>query len=138
MSEFVEAQPEMLLGRGYDVLGNEVRQAGVVGVPMIPAGAAGGSGEWSIEIIRSRDEFAKALSIEAGASVGFAGFKASMKASFMDRCKVTSEATFCIMRLVQMNAFELLDKPRLTDEAEELLRLISQDPGKRKRFVERF
>ena len=126
-------QEGMALGFGYDEVRGDPKQRAVVGRSGPPDNAAGQSGEFNLVLLKSAEEFDEALDISARVGGGFGLFQGSAKFGFKKRCKVSSEAPFCALRVVAINAYEQLTNPELTEEAQTLLR-----NGNMKRFRERF
>jgi hypothetical protein len=137
--EMVESFPGMLVGRGVDTtLGDTKSSIAVTGPVGIPAGESGKQGGIDFQQINTVEDFDKAINISASVSYGVSLFGASLgasaKASYRDQCKLSTQATFCVVRFVIQNALEtFLDTPQLSEEAFELLKL-----GKTERFRERF
>lgn len=126
-------QPNLRLGAGYDEVRGEAKQVGVTGVASSPSDAAGQQGDFNALIVQSSEEFDDATNISAEASGGYGLFSASAKMDFKRRSKVSSQATFCVLRVFAQNAYQQLTEPVLTDDAMELLR--NQNA---QRFRERF
>ncbi|WP_156458113.1 hypothetical protein [Sphingomonas sp. Leaf412] len=121
------------VGAGYDVVRGEAKQEAVVGELEVTQDAAGQSGDMTFIQTHTSEEVDKALEIDAEIKVGVGPFGGSAKMSFREKCKVSQEATFCIVSVTAYNAYQQLVRPRLSDEALELL-----STGKRDRFRERF
>lgn len=120
-------------GAGYDVVRGEAKQEAVVGELQSMEDASGQSGDMTFIQTQTSDEVDTALEIDAEVKVGVGPFGGSAKMSFREKCKVSSEATFCIVSVSAYNAYQQLVRPRLSDEALDLL-----STGKRDRFRERF
>lgn len=134
--DIVEYLPGMELGRGFDLLENDPKILPAVKGNVGKLGRAKGqvSGAYDILIVRSIDEFQQALGIDASVSVGLGVAGGSVKAKFEEKCKVTSEATFCVVSFSAVNApMSLRGEVALTDEALELLQLKDE-----RRFRQRY
>ena len=137
--EIVEPFPGMLIGRGVDTTtGDTKASVAVVGEVGVPDGAGGSKGDFNFLQVDTASSFDKAVNADVSVSYGTSIFGksigASAKTSYRDRCKISNQATFCVIRFVIENAFEtFLETPRLSEEAFELLKL-----NKTERFRERF
>jgi hypothetical protein len=134
--DIVEALPGMELARGYDFPKDDpkILQAVEGKAGKIPKAKGQVSAEYDFMIVRSVSDFQQALGVDAnvGINVGFAG--GSAKTSFEEKCKVTSEATFCLVSFRAINApISLRGEVKLTDEALRLLQLKDT-----KRFRQRY
>ena len=134
--DIVEFLPGMELGRGYDLLRSDPKILSAVKgkIGKLPMGKGQVSAEYNFSIVQSVDEFQKALGIDASVSVGLGVAGGSAKAKFEENCKVTSEATFCVVSFKALNApMSLRGDIELEDEAMELLQLKDE-----RRFRERY
>lgn len=120
-------------GAGYDCVRGEAKQEAVIGELAPMPDAAGQSGEMTYIQTQTSDEVDTALEIDAEVKVGVGPFGGSAKMSFREKCKVSNEATFCVLSVNAYNAYQQLVRPRLSDEAKALLAT-----GKTERFRERF
>jgi hypothetical protein len=83
-------------------------------------------------IVNDAEAFEDSLGINTSISGGWGPFGASAKAEFKKKCKVSRQATFCVLRFSAVNAFRTFtDEVRLSADADELIRL-----GDMKRFGE--
>src|SRR5262249_6461807 len=94
---------------------------------------AGQSGDSNFLLVQSSDDYDQALDINAEAGGGFGLFAAHGKFSFKQRCKVSSQATFCVIRVRATHPYQQLVDPKLSTDAWELLANRNE-----KRFRERF
>ncbi len=131
--ELINWTPGMRIGAGYDVVRGDEKQEAVTGSIEKPVNAAGQQGEMSFVMATSSDEVDKALDISASIKVGVGPFGGSAKMKFHESCKVSNRATFCVISVHATNAYEQLVKPKLSAEADALLRA-----GNKDRFRERF
>jgi hypothetical protein len=138
--EIFEYKPGMELGKGYDKVKADVKIGSAVkGTTSSSDDAPGNIGSYDFLLIESYRDFESALGIDTSIGGGIPGIGGSFKFQFKDKCKVTKEATFCMMCFQVLNAFETFnDDIELTDDARELLLLGNTDPDKNKRFEERF
>jgi|GEM_PF-4903158 len=124
--------PGLDYGAGHDSVRGEARQTAVQGTLAPPVAAAGQQGDSNLLIVQSATDFDQIIGIDA--EIGTAGlFSGNAKFSFKQRSKVSSQATFCILRVFATNAFVQLQHPQLTPEAVELLKAKNTT-----RFRERF
>lgn len=131
--ELIDWTPGMRVGAGYDEVRGEEKQEAVIGTLEKPINATGQQGQASFVLATNSDEVDKALDINASIKVGVGSFGGSAKMKFHESCKVSNQATFCVISVNATNAFEQLVKPKLAPEAQELLAA-----GKKDRFRERF
>lgn len=133
--EVIGALPGMEVGNGFDTVSNDVKVSRAVkGNVRTSPGATGQAGGFSLVIVRGSEEFDDALDVSASARGGIGPFSGSAKASFKQKCKVSTEALFCVLSFNATNALESFHgEPTLSEDAEELLRL-----GKMERFRTRF
>lgn len=131
--ELINWAPGLRVGAGYDIVRGEEKQEAVVGTIERPINAAGQQGEMSFVLATNSDEVDKALDINASINVGVGPFSGSAKMKFHESCKVSNQATFCVISVNATNAFEQLVSPKLTPEA-----LVLLAAGKKDRFRERF
>jgi hypothetical protein len=133
--EIVEWLPGMELGKGFSKLSGDVKVSPAVRGETGPsAGATGQKGGYSFEVVTGTEEFNQLLEVGASVSAGLGPFRASAKAKFAERCKISTMSTVCVLSFHATNAFETFHgEIELTPDAEELLRL-----GDKKRFRERF
>jgi hypothetical protein len=124
--DIVEALPGMELGRGYDLLKSDPKILTAVNGKTGKLDGSGGqvSAEYNFSIVDSVSDFQQALGVDVSMSVNMGLAGGSMKTSFEEKCKVTSEATFCLVSFKAINApVSLRGNVRLDDEAMELLAL---------------
>ncbi len=122
--------------RGYDLLGSDPKILPAVKgkIGKLPMAKGQVSAEYNFSVVHSVDEFQQALGIDASVSVGLGVAGGSAKAKFEEKCKVTSEATFCVVSFKALNApMSLRGDIELEDEAMELLQLKDE-----RRFRERY
>ena len=131
--DIVDWAPGLRVGAGYDVVRGDEKQEAVVGQLEKPLNASGQQGDSSFLLATSSDEVDTALDVNASIKVGAGPFGGSAKMDFHKRCKVSNEATFCVISVHATNAYEQLVRPKLSPEAEALLAA-----GKKDRFRERF
>lgn len=125
-------KPDLVLGAGYDEVRGEPKQRAVIGT-LGKETQQGQIGDFDLLTVTTEDDFNSALGIDVSVSGSTGLFEASAKFSMKKRCKVSSQATFFVIRLVSTNAYERLDDPRLSPDAQELLENQNFD-----RFRERF
>jgi hypothetical protein len=125
--------PDLVPGAGYDSLLGEARQEGVAGQLAVQGESAGQEGDTSFRILETADEFDSELGISSELRVGFGAFGGNAKFGFKERNKVSTQATFCVIRVFALNAYQRLKQPKLTPDAWDLLK----DDNKT-RFRERF
>lgn len=122
----------LTFGAGYDTVNGTAMQVGVKGEKAVPE-AGGQEGDTALLLIPATEDFETALGINANVE-GMAGlFGGSAKFDFKQRSKVSNQATFCMLRVFALNAYQQLLHPAFTDEAIDLM--IKQ--GK-ERFRQRF
>jgi hypothetical protein len=125
-------------GNGYDEVRGEPKDSiAVTGTLDPPQNAAGQEGEFSLLMIQSEEDYDSSLGINADLGGGAGLFNASGKFEFKKRCKVSSQASFCVIRVVAKNAYEHLTSPKLTGDAWELLEQKKADRF-RARFGDRY
>ncbi len=134
--DIVEALPGMELGRGYDLLREDPKilkaVKGKLGV--LPQAKGQVTAEYNYSVVNSLDEFQQALGIDASVSVNAGLMGGSAKSSFEKKCKVTSEATYCLVSFKAINApTSLRGDVRLHEDAMELLEIKDME-----RFRERY
>ncbi|WP_114391907.1 hypothetical protein [Oleisolibacter albus] len=129
----VDWQPGLDYGTGYDNVRGDAKQPAVVGAHRPIEGAAGQQGDFAFVNINSESDFDQATDIDVKIGGGFGLFSGSAKFKFKERCKVSSQATFCVVRVSALNAYEGLVEPKLAPDAWDLL-----NTGNSKRFRERF
>lgn len=125
--------PNLVPGAGFDSLLGEAKQVGVTGQLELQTGAGGQDGDTSFRILQTSDEFDSELGISAEVQVGLGAFGGSAKFGFKERNKVSAQATFCVIRVYALNAYQRYAGPKLSDEAWKLLENNNKD-----RFRERF
>jgi hypothetical protein len=121
------------LGGGYDSVRGDPKQSAVVGVPAPPPLAEGQKGDTAFLRISTTAEFDQALSVGAELDVGFGLFGGGASFDYKTRCKVSSQATFVMVRIVAINPFTRLADPKLHPDAWELLK-----NNQHTRFLQRF
>jgi hypothetical protein len=131
--ELLDWAPGMRVGGGYDVVRGEEKQEAVLGELVKPVNASGQQGEMTFVLATTSEEVDTALGVDASIKVGVGPFGGSAKMQFHSSCKVSNEATFCVLSVNATNAFEQLSRPVLSSDAMELLAA-----GKTDRFRERF
>ena len=132
--EIMEYLPGMAIGKGFDTVKRDVKVSpAVVGSIIPPAGAEGQTGQFNLVLVKGSEEFESSLGINSSVSGGWGPFSASAKFDFKKKCKVSRQATFCVLSFSATNAFESFSDPKFTPDAEELLRL-----GEMERFRQRF
>lgn len=121
------------VGAGYDLVRGEAKQEAVTGELQQTQDAAGQSGDMTFIQTQTSEEVDTALEVDAEVKVGVGPFGGSAKMSFREKCKVSNEATFCVLTVNAYNAYQQLVRPKLSEEAMTLLAT-----GKKERFRERF
>lgn len=129
----VDWQPGLNYGTGYDNVRGDAKQPAVVGGHAPIDGAAGQQGDFAFVNINAESDFDQAADIDVKIGGGFGLIGGSAKFKFKERCKVSSQATFCMVRVNALNAYEGIVDPKLAPEAWELL-----SNANSKRFRERF
>lgn len=136
--EIMEYLPGMAIGKGFDTVRRDIKVSpAVVGSISPPVGAAGQTGQFNLVVVKGSEEFESSLGINSSVSGGWGPFSASAKFDFKKKCKVSRQATFCVLSFSATNAFESFSDPKFTAEAEELLRLNEMERF-RQRFGDRF
>jgi hypothetical protein len=108
-------------GCGFDSLRGDPKQQAVIGKLVKPESAAGQKGGTSFIQVRSVEEFDRAISLGVDIDVGIGLFGGSAAFDYKNQCKVSTEATFVMIRVVAINPYERLAEPALTPAAWELL-----------------
>jgi len=122
--EIVEYMPGMAIGKGFDTVRRDVKVSpAVTGSITPPLGATGQTGQFSLVLVNGSEEFEESLGINSSVNGGWGSFSASAKFDFKKKCKVSKQATFCVLSFSATNAFESFIDPNLTPDAEDLLRL---------------
>ncbi|MEU9740240.1 hypothetical protein AB0E12_13755 [Micromonospora chersina] len=129
----IEWQPGIELRSGYDNVRGEAKSVSVTGEIAENTTTGGQAGDSNFLLVQSSSEFNEALSISVEAGGGFGLFSAQGKFGFKQRCKVSSQATFCVIRVRSTDPYQQLVEPKLTADAWELLANRNE-----KRFRERF
>lgn len=129
----IDWAPGLDFGKGYDNLRGEAKQQAVLGTGAAPVNAAGQTGGSNMILTQTSEDFDQAIGIDVDASAQVGLFGGGAKFGFKQRCKVSSQATFCIVSVLARNAYEQIPNPALSPEAWELL-----ENRNTKRFRERF
>jgi hypothetical protein len=120
-------------GGGFDSLRGDPKQKSVTGTIVPPENAAGQKGGTSFLRIDNSEEFDEAISVGVEIDVGIGLFGGGASFDYKKQCKVSSEATFVMVRVVAINPYERLAEPKLDQDAWDLLA-----NNNSKRFRERF
>lgn len=120
-------------GVGFDRLRGQPMERGVKGKVEPPPGAEGVQGQSIFKRTDTVEEFDKTLGIGIDAGGGFGLFEASAKFDFRQTCKVSTQATFCIVKVTARNPDQNLREPVFTEDAWKML-----EARNTKRFRERF
>lgn len=130
----VDHQPGMIIGRGFDdATGTPKFSSAITGQSGVPDGQSGAKGSFDFVKIETRSDFEQAIDFSTSSSAGLGGFGASFKASYMEKCKLSTEATFCVIRFQLTNPVRtFLETPQFTEEANELLRLNKAEDFRRR------
>jgi hypothetical protein len=125
------------LGAGLDLIACETRQPAVTGTVNNPVHEDIQQGEFKFLRIESPEAFDDALNIGTGTGTGTAGqstlLPSGRKLEFKKHFRCSSQATFCVLRVLGMNAYQRLQTPAFTRDARDLLK-----NGGRKAFREQF
>ena len=121
------------LGTGFDLIACETRLPAVTGIVTNPMPMNIQQGDFKFLRIGSAEEFDHALNISTRASGESTLIPSGTKLEFKRHFKVSSQATFCILRVLGMNAYQRLQVTSFTQEARDL-----QKNGDKKAFRARF
>jgi hypothetical protein len=121
------------LGAGLDLIACETRQLAVTGMVNHPIPEDTQGGEFKFLRVNSSDEFDHALNIGAGATGESTLVPSGRKIEFRRHFKFSSQATYCVVRVLGMNAYQTLQATSFTQDARGQLK-----NGDKKAFRARF
>jgi hypothetical protein len=129
----------MKIGLGYNRLTGEVMPSkGAVGPSVSGLGQAGGQ-QVSIDCVTVEDveSLHKSLGVSVDAGGSYMGFSGSAKVDYVSACDFSSFSTYVLVRVSVQNAFNSLDEPELSPDANELV--VAGNPDRfRQRFGDTF
>jgi hypothetical protein len=121
------------LGAGFDQMAHETRLPAVTGIVDKPMPDDIQQGEFKFLRIDSTEAFDHALNIGTGTTGQSTLVPSGRKLEFQKHFRFSSQATYCVLRVLGLNAYQTLQAPRLTQDARNLLK-----NGNKRAFREQF
>jgi hypothetical protein len=121
------------LGAGFDLMAHEARQPAVTGIVNNPMPEDIQQGEFKFLRIDSTEAFDHALNIGTGPTGQSTLVPSGRKLEFQRHFRFSLQATYCVLRVLGLNAYQTLQAPRLTQDARNLLK-----NGNKRAFREQF
>lgn len=125
----------MKVGLGFDRLTGEVSSSPAVVSPSVTA-IAGAGGQFVTSdclIVEDVENLHKTLGVTAEAGGSYMGFSASAKVDYLNSFDFSRFSVYVVVKVSVRNAFESMDSPVFSTDAEELLKLNNSE-----RFHKRF
>ena len=110
------------LGAGLDLIASETRQPAVTGTVNNPMSEDIQQGEFKFLRIESPEAFDHALTIGTGTAGQSTLLPSETKLEFKRHFRYSSQATFCVLRMLGINACQTLQAPAFTRDARGLLK----------------
>jgi hypothetical protein len=110
------------LGAGLDLIACETRQPAVTGIVNNPMPEDIQQGEFKFLLIESAEAFDHALNIGTGTDGQSTLLPSGRKLEFRRHFRFSLQATYCVLRVLGMNAYQTLQAPAFTLDARDLLK----------------
>lgn len=122
-----------MLGAGFDLMSHETRQPAVTGTFNNPMPEDIQQGEFKFLRIDSTEAFDHALNVGTRLTGQSTLVPSGRKLEFQRHFRFSLQATFCVLRVLGLNAYQTLQAPRLTRDVRNLLK-----SGNQRDFREQF